>query len=342
MSRTTRRIVLAAPPTGAPTLETFRLEEAALPERLAEGQALIRTIACSADPGTRTRLSGEGSYAPPLKVGDTIDSFCVGEVMESANSRFAPGDLVAFGGGWAQHHVFPGRGYIQKIPHRRLPLSAWIGVLGVPGMTAWFGLTRVAGLKAGERVLVTSAAGPVGATAGQLAKVWGAARVVGVASGTEKAAWLRDAGFDAVVDYKTEPDLAAALSAASPEGYDVLFDNVGAAMLDACLPLMRPLGRIVLSGQVADYNAPLEAKPGLRNLQAFIARRLRMEGLVVFDDLKEFPPAQEQVSALIEAGRIKTREVRYQGLESAPQAFIDLFQASMFGRRIIEVAPESV
>lgn len=340
--RTTRRIALAARPTGAPTRDAFRMETAALPETLTDGQALIRTILCSADPGTRSRLSPGASYAPPLKIGETIDGFCVGEVMESASPRFAPGDLVALGGGWAEHVVFPGRGYIQKIPHRRLPLSAWIGVLGVPGMTAWFGLKRVAALREGDRVLVTSAAGPVGATAGQLAKAWGASRVVGVAGGAEKADWLtREAGFDAVVDYKAEPDLAAALKAASPEGYDVLFDNVGAAMLDACLPLMRPFGRIVISGQVADYNAAPDAVPGLRNTRYFIASRLRMEGIVVFDDLKAFPDAQEALSALIEAGRVRMREVRYHGLESAPQAFIDLFQSAAFGRRIIEIAPES-
>ncbi|MBI1187843.1 MAG: zinc-binding dehydrogenase [Alphaproteobacteria bacterium] len=340
MARTTRRIVLAAPATGLPTPATFRLEEAALPA-LQDGAALVRTIYCSVDPGVRSRLSGGASYAAPLRVGETIDGFCVGEVIESASARVAVGDRVALGGGWAEHVVFPGRGYIQKIPHDRLPLSTWIGALGVPGMTAWFGLKRVAALKEGERVLTTSAAGPVGATAGQIAKAMGASRVVGVASGPEKAAWLRDAGFDAVIDYQTTDDLAGALKAASPDGYDVLFDNVGNAMIDSALPLMRMGGRIVISGQVADYNTPPEARPGLRNTAHFIAQRLRMEGLVVFDDLRGFAAAQEELGALIEAGAVKTREVRVRGLEAAPQAFIDLFaDHAAFGRRIVEVGPE--
>lgn len=340
MARTTRRIVLAAPIAGAPARENFRLEEAPLPDALTEGQVLTRTIYCSADPGTRSRLGGEASYAPPLKPGEVIDGFCVSEVIESANPKFAAGDVVALGGGWAEHIVFPGRGYIQKIPHRRLPLSNWIGVLGVPGMTAWFGLKRVAALKEGERVLVTSAAGPVGATAAQIAKAMGASRVVGVARGAEKGAWLRDAGLDAVIDYKTEANLAAALKAASPDGYDVLFDNVGNSMIDTVIPLLRPGGRIVVSGQVADYNTPPDQLRGVRNTRYFISHRLRMEGLVVFDDLRGFAAAQEELGAMIEAGKVKVREQRYNGLEAIPDAFIGLFEGSAFGRRIIQVGAE--
>jgi len=339
MARTTKRIVLAAPAHGAPTAATFRLEEAALPP-LGEGHVLTRTIYCSADPGTRSRLSGAASYAPPLKPGEMIDSFCVGEVIESANPRFAAGDLVALGGGWAEHIVFPGRGYMQKIPHRRLPLSYWIGVLGVPGMTAWFGLKRVAQLKAGERVLVTSAAGPVGATAGQIAKAMGASRVVGVAGGAEKSAWMRNAGFDAVIDYKAEADFASAIKAASPEGYDVLFDNVGNAMIDRVLPLMRMGGRIVVSGQVADYNLDPDQVHGVQNTRYFIANRLRMEGLVVFDDLRNFAAAQDDLGAMIEAGAVRVKEERFEGLACAPEAFIGLFEGAAFGRRIIQVGSE--
>lgn len=338
MPAMTRRIVLAAPADGAPNASTFRLEEAQLPA-LGEGHVLTRTLYCSADPGTRSRLSGGASYAPPLKVGETIDSFCVGEVIESANARFAVGDIVALGGGWAEHVVFPGRGYIQKIPHRRLPLSYWIGVLGVPGMTAWFGLKRIAQLKERERVLVTSAAGPVGATAGQIAKAMGA-RVVGVAGGAEKCAWLREAGFDAVIDYKAEADLTAAIKGASPEGYDVLFDNVGNAMIDRALPLMRMGGRIVVSGQVADYNLRHDQVHGIQNTRYFISSRLKMEGLVVFDDLRGFAAAQEELGAMIEAGAVRVKEQRFEGLACASEAFIGLFEGGAFGRRIIAVGAE--
>lgn len=336
----TRCIVLASQASGLPTRENFRLEAKPI-STLSEGQVLTRTLYCSVDPGTRSRLSQGASYAPPLKVGDPIDGFAIGEVIESANARFAPGEIVATGGGWAEHAIFPGRGYIQKIPHRRLPLSYWIGVLGVPGMTAWFGLKRVAGLKAGERVLITSAAGPVGATAAQIARGLGASVVVGTASGTDKAAWLRDeARLTAVVDYRKATDLAAALKAASPDGYDVLFDNVGNAMIDTVIPLLRPGARIVISGQLADYNATSGKTPGIVNTRYFIASRLRMEGLVVFDDLRGFPAAQEELSGMIERGEVNVREHRYRGLEAAPQAFIDLFTDTAFGRRIIEIGAE--
>lgn len=338
---TSRRIVLASQAVGVPTQATFRVEDVALPA-LSEGQVLTRTLYCSADPGTRSRLSSGASYAPPLRIGDPIDGFAIGEVIESANTRFAVGDIVATGGGWSEHAIFPGRGYIQKIPHTRLPLSFWIGVLGVPGMTAWFGLKRVAGLMPGDRVLVTSAAGPVGATAAQIARSLGASRVVGTASGADKASWLRgEAKLDAIIDYKTTTDLVADLKAASPEGYDVLFDNVGNAMVDAVIPLLRPGGRIVISGQLADYNAVGGNVPGITNTRYFIASRLRMEGLVVFDDLKAFPGAQEELGAMIERGDLKVREQRYRGLEAAPQAFIDLFRDNAFGRRIIEIGTEA-
>jgi NADPH-dependent curcumin reductase CurA len=339
--QTSRRIVLAAQAVGRPTHGTFRVEEVALPQ-LSEGHVLTRTLYCSADPGTRSRLSDGASYAPPLRIGDPIDGFAIGEVIESANPRFVVGDIVASGGGWAEHAIFPGRGYIQTIPHKRLPLSYWIGVLGVPGMTAWFGLKRVAAMKPGDRVLVTSAAGPVGATAAQIARSLGASRVVGTASGADKAAWLRDeAKLDVIVDYKTTTDLVADLKAASPDGYDVLFDNVGNAMIDSVIPLLRPGGRIVISGQLADYNAAAADVPGITNTRYVIASRLRMEGLVVFDDLKGFPAAQEELGGMIERGEVKVREHRYQGLESAPQAFIDLFASDSFGRRIIEIGGET-
>lgn len=338
--RSTRRIILASHANGVPSPENFRIETIPVPD-LSEGQVLIRTLYASVDPGTRSRLSPGASYAPTLAIGDPVDGFTVGEVIETASPKFVVGDLVASGGGWAEHSIFTGRGYIQKIPHRRLPLSYWIGVLGIPGMTAWFGLKRVASIAPGERVLVTSAAGPVGATAAQIARALGASRVVGTASGADKAAWLRnEAQIDEVVDYRMAGDLAGELKAASPDGYDVLFDNVGNAMIDTVLPLMRMRGRIVISGQLADYNAAAGEVPGLKNTRYFIAARLRMEGLVVFDDLKGFPAAQEELGTMIEAGAVKVREHRYTGLEAIPGAFIDLFSDRAFGRRIVAIGQE--
>jgi NADPH-dependent curcumin reductase CurA len=224
-----------------------------------------------------------------------------------------------------------------KLPDLGVPESLWIGLLGVPGMTAWFGLKRVAALKAGDRVLVTSAAGPVGATAGQLAKLWGASEVVGIAGGAEKCAWLTDvAGFDRAIDYKS-PGFEAEFAEVSAAGWDVLFDNVGNAMIDRALPVMKMRGRIVVSGQVADYNTPVEQVPGLKHTREFIAKRLRMEGLVVFDDLPGFAAAQAELAELIKNGTVKYREEVFEGLESLPEAFCGLFTGASFGRRVVRV-----
>lgn len=336
---TARRIVLARPIEGVPALEDFRLETVELPP-LADGQFRVRNLYLSADPGTRSRLSGAGSYAAALPPGDVVDGFAVGTVEESLHPGYPVGALVTLGAGWASHTVSKGRGYCARLPDwPDIPASAWIGVLGVPGMTAFFGLTRVAGLKPGERVLVTSAAGPVGATAGQLARAFGAGRVAGVAgglSGTDgKADWLRRAArFDAVVDHR-DSDFDAAVAAAMPEGIDVLFDNVGNAMIDRLIPLMRPGGRIVVSGQVADYNLAPADRPGIRNTAAFITHRLRMEGLVVFDDLRAFPEAQARAAGLIRSGDLQVREIIGEGLESLPRLFCDLFgSGAAFGRRL--------
>jgi NADPH-dependent curcumin reductase CurA len=330
-----KRIVLARHIVGAPSPEDFRLETLPIPE-LAEGQLLIANRFISCDPGTRSRLSPGASYAPPLPPGQLVDGFAVGEVIKSRHPKFAPGELV-MGTGWATHMVSNGRGYLAKVPDLGVPLSLWNGILGVPGMTAWFGLKRVAQFETGERVLVTSAAGPVGATAGQLAKLWGASNVTGIAGGADKCRWLTEqCGFDAALDYKA-PDFEARFAAASAEGWDVLFDNVGNASVDRALPVMRMKGRIVISGQVADYNLPPQDAPGIHNTREFIAKRLRMEGLVVFDDLPQFPAAQAELAGLIRSGRLQYREEVFDGIERLPEAFCGLFSGHSFGRRLIRV-----
>ena len=330
-----KRIVLVRHIDGAPSPDDFRVETLPIPA-LAEGQFLAKNHFVSCDPGTRSRLSPGASYAPPLAPGAPVDGFCVGEVIESRNERFAVGDHVNLSG-WATHVVSNGRGYCVKLPDLGVPESLWIGLLGVPGMTAWFGLKRVAALKAGDRVLVTSAAGPVGATAGQLAKLWGASEVVGIAGGAEKCAWLTDvAGFDRAIDYKS-PGFEAEFAEVSAAGWDILFDNVGNAMIDRALPVMKMRGRIVVSGQVADYNTPVEQVPGLKHTREFIAKRLRMEGLVVFDDLPGFAAAQAELAELIKNGTVKYREEVFEGLESLPEAFCGLFTGASFGRRVVRV-----
>ncbi len=329
------RIVLVRHIEGVPTPADFRIETLPIPE-LAEGHFLAKNRFVSCDPGTRSRLSPGASYAPPLAPGAPVDGFCVGEVIASRNERFAVGETVALSG-WASHVVSNGRGYCVKIPDLGVPLSLWIGLLGVPGMTSWFGLKRVAALKAGDRVLVTSAAGPVGATAGQLARLWGASEVVGIAGGAEKCAWLTDvAGFDRAIDYKSA-DFEEVFAEVSGAGWDVLFDNVGNAMIDRALPHMKMRGRIVVSGQVADYNTPLDRVPGLKHTAHVIAKRLRMEGMVVFDDLPGCAAAQAELADLIKSGAIQYREEIFEGLESLPQAFCGLFSGASFGRRVVRI-----
>jgi NADPH-dependent curcumin reductase len=333
----TQRIILARHIVGAPSLADFALEDFEIPP-LKDGQFLVRNHYVSADPGTRSRLSGGASYAGALPIGAPIDGFAVGEVVETLNEAFPLGQLVTLGAGWSTHTISNGRGYCAKLPELGVPLSAWIGVLGVPGMTAYFGLKRVASIKEGERILVTSAAGPVGATAGQLARAWDACAVWGVASAGAKADWLvAEAGFDGVIDYRAD-DFEALVVAAMPEGIDVLFDNVGNAMIDRLLPFMRPGGRIVVSGQVADYNVAPADRVGIKNTAPFITHRLRMEGLVVFDDLRAFPAAQAECAGMINSGQLKLKEVVSDGIASLPEAFCTLFQpGTTFGRRIAKL-----
>jgi len=341
MSETlSKRVVLARPIQGMPAVEDFRIETAPLPA-LDEGKFLARVFLVSVDPGTRSRLSGAASYAGALAIGDTVDGFAMAEIIQSRHPHYAEGQVITIGAGWAEHVISDGRGYCAPISDNRLPWSHWIGVLGVPGMTAYFGLRRVAEMKPGSTVLVTSAAGPVGATAGQLARLWGASRVVGVAGRPDKCAWLRDVcKFDVVIDRHTTSDMAAALKEAAPKGYDVFFDNVGNAMIEMVLPQMRFGGRIVVSGQVADYNLAGDAIPPIRTTIPFITKRVRMEGLVVFDDLKGFPAAQNEVADMILGNALALQEEIFDGIEAVPRAFCGLFKGENTGRRLVRLGPD--
>ncbi len=336
MTERYRRVALARYLDGLPKPDDFEIVEAAIPVP-GDGEILVRNIYASMDPGTRSRLSPGPAYAPPIALGDTVGAFNIGVVEQSRHEKYTEGDLVNCSFGWAEYGVSNGRGYFAKIPDRDVPLSAWIGVLGVPGLTAYFGLKRVGEIDAGKTVVVTSAAGLVGATAGQIARNLGC-RTVGVAGGPVKCAWLTDeAGFDAAIDYKAVDDLTEAVRAACPDGVDILYDNVGNTSVDAVLPLMNMRGRIVVSGQVGDYNLPAEAVHGIKNTRSFITHRVRMEGLVVFDDIRQFPDAQAEIADWLEAGRMIYREKIYQGIEQAPQAFRDVFEGKDFGRHLVQM-----
>lgn len=337
-----QQIVLKQYCEGAPKPSDFELVSKDLPVP-GEGQFRVRHIWNSVDPGTRSRLSGGDSYAAALPLGKPIDGFSVGIVEASENDAYPVGTKVFCAGGWRTHTIQNGKGFIGQVPDAvPLPLSLWIGVLGVPGLTAWFGLKSVAKFQAGDRVLVTSAAGPVGATAGQLAKAGGAEQVIGIAGSDTKCKWLvEEAGFDHAINYKATPDLDAAISEAMPKGVDLLFDNVGNEMVNRILPKMRLNGRICISGQVADYNLSPEETPGIVNTKPFITHRVLMQGLVVFDFAREFPVALNEMATLIGKGELKLKEERFEGIDKMPEAFCGLFRGENFGRRVVQVSAEA-
>lgn len=333
---TCRRWVLAKRPEGVPHTDDFRLEEFALPE-IQDGQALIRVDHISVDPGMRSRLSGD-SYAPALDIGATIESAGIGTVVTSRTPKLKEGSLVWGGFGWQTHLVSDGRGVQALDPElykgRITPTSA-IGMFGIPGLTAFFGLFEVGKLRNGSTVLISSAAGTVGATAGQIAKFSGCT-VVGLAGSDEKCAYLREIGFDHALNYKTCGDLAAAFKTAAPKGYDLYFDNVGGDTLDAAILNMRRHGRLVISGQISEYNT---SNPrGIRHTLPFITQRLRMEGLVVYDYAVQFDEARRKMAEWVNEGRLTWREEIIEGIEKAPSAFIGLFSGESFGRRLVHVS----
>lgn len=332
-----KRWVLASRPEGKPVLENFRLEDATLPD-IGPQEILIRTEYHSVDPGMRGRLSGD-SYTAALPVGETIDSAMVGVVEASNNEKFKAGDRVTGGFGWVTHAVSNGRGVQVLAPemfHGKLRPTAAIGVLGIPGLTSYFGLLELGSPKEGDTVLISSAAGPVGATAGQIAKMKGCT-VVGIAGSKEKCDYAKGLGFDDCFSYRGA-DLRAAIEAACPGGVDIYFDNVGGEMLDAAILNMKEHGRIIVSGQVSEYNRANDELVGIRNVTRFITHRLRMEGLVVFDYFKRFREAQAGMAGWIHEEKLQYTEDVSEGIEGSAAAFIGLFEGENLGRRLIKVS----
>ena len=333
---TFKRWVLAKRPEGVPSTDDFRLEQSALPD-LQDGQALIRVDHISVDPGMRSRLSGD-SYAPALAIGATIESAGIGKVITSRNAKLKEGALVWGGFGWQSHLVSDGRGVQALDPEfyqgKIKPTSA-IGLFGIPGLTAFFGLFEIGKPKQGNTVVISSAAGTVGATAGQIAKLQGCT-VIGLAGSDAKCAYLKEIGFDIAINYKTAGDLTAALKEAAPKGIDIYFDNVGGETLDAAILNMHKNGRIVVSGQISEYNT--QTPRGIRHTLPFITQRLKMEGLVVYDFSVQFGEARQQMAEWVNEGKLTYREEIIEGLEQTPQAFIGLFSGESFGRRLVHVS----
>ncbi|EXI80267.1 MAG: NADPH-dependent curcumin reductase [Candidatus Accumulibacter appositus] len=335
-----RRIVLESRPVGAPRSDNFRLDEAPVPQA-AEGQLLLRTLYLSLDPYMRGRMSEAPSYAAPVGIGEPMPGGTVARVEASRHADYRAGDLVLAYSGWQDYALSDGRGLVKLDPARPRPSLA-LGVLGMPGFTAYMGLLDIGRPQAGETVVVAAASGAVGAVVGQIAKLKGC-RVVGIAGGSEKCRYvLEELGFDACIDHHGE-NFPKALAAACPQGIDVYFENVGGAVFDAVLPLLNVRARIPLCGLIAHYNdQSLPAGPNRLGLltRTLLVKRIRMQGFIIFDDYGDrYGEFFTAMSVWLKAGQIKFREDIVDGLENAPQAFIGLLEGRNFGKLLVQVAP---
>lgn len=321
-----QRIVLASRPEGWVTPQNFRLEKAPLP-RPADGEVLVKNLWLSLDPYMRGRISVAKSYVKGVDIGEVMVGQTVGEVMESKHPNLKKGDHVLTQLGW---QLYGATKEATRIDGSRAPLSYYLGMLGMPGMTAYFGLKELGQPKPGETVLVSAASGAVGSVAGQLAKLWGC-RAIGIAGGREKCDYVtRELGFDACLDYKAGP-LREQL-----EATDVYFDNVGGEILDLALARMKLFGRIVVCGMISDYNATEPYR--VKNLRAVLVNRLKMQGMIVFDWKDRYGEALKALGGYYAGGKLKTRESVVEGLENAPQGLVSLLKGGNFGKQLVKLA----
>jgi NADPH-dependent curcumin reductase CurA len=330
-----RRLVLAERPTANLEETTVRLEEVDVPEPGA-GEAVVRNRFLSIDPTIRTWMDDAPGYLPPIGIDEVVRSGGVAEVVRTNSDRYSPGDLVFGMTGWQEYALADaGANSMQVLPQGIDPTAA-LSVFGTTGMTAYFGLIDVGKIKEGDTVVVSGAAGATGSTVGQIARIKGAARVVGIAGTPEKCAWLVDElGYDAAVNYKTD-DVAKRLRQACPDGIDLFFDNVGGELLDICLGQLALRGRVVLCGAIATYNEKGKIE-GPSNYRALIARRGRMEGFIILDYIPRFPEAQAEMASWIAEGKIKYATHIVKGLEHAPDALNLLFTGGNTGKVIVEL-----
>jgi len=330
------RIVLASRPTGRPRPENFRIEHAALPS-VSDGQVLLRILYLSLDPYMRGRMSAVKSYAAPVEIGQVMEGGTVAEVLESRLADFKPGDIVLSHSGWQSHAVADGS-RLRKLDPAAAPVTTALGVLGMPGFTAYSGLLTIGQPKPGETVVVAAASGPVGSAVGQIARLKGA-RAVGIAGGAEKCAFVRETfGFDAVVDHRS-PDLAAELAAACPDGIDVYFENVGGKVWDAVFPLLNGFARIPVCGLVAQYNSSGEFEGPDRLpvvMRQILTKSLTLRGFIQTEFAAQRPAFQAEMARWIAEGALKYKEDIVEGLEQAPQAFIGLLEGRNFGKLIVK------
>jgi NADPH-dependent curcumin reductase CurA len=333
-----KQILLASRPQGQPTTANFRLVESPV-AALTDGQVLIRHHYLSLDPYMRGRMNDAKSYAAPQPLDAVMIGGTVGEVVDSRHQGFKAGDTVVGMGGWQQYSIVDGnaRGAMRKVDVSRIPLSAYLGAVGMPGVTAWYGLMKICEAKPGHTILVSAASGAVGSVVGQLAKAKGC-HAIGVAGGAEKCAYVvDDLGFDACIDYKEHADpksLYRALKDATPSGIDGHFENVGGAILDAALARMNAFGRIAMCGMISGYDGhpiPL-SQPTL-----IVRSRLRIEGFIVAEHMEVWPEALAELGAMVATGKLKYRESVAEGLESAPEAFLGLLKGKNFGKQLVKL-----
>jgi NADPH-dependent curcumin reductase CurA len=331
----TMQIVLARRPQGDVTPDCFRREERTLPA-LGEGQILVKSLFLSLDPYMRPRMTELRSYTPPFELDRPLTGGAVGEVVESRNPKFAAGDVVTGMLDWATHTIHDGRG-LRKIDRHAAPLQAHLGILGMPGYTAYHGMLRMGQPKPGETVFVSAATGAVGQVAGQLAKLKGA-RVVGCAGDDAKCAYaVSDLGYDACFNHRTESDYGAALDRLCPDGIDVDFENVGGAIFHAVFARMKNFGRMVMCGAISEYQDSTP-RPGPDKMFSIVQRRLRIEGFIVSDHVAGMGEFVAEVGTLLKDGKLQNRETVIDGLALAPAAFIGLLRGENFGKLLVKVS----
>ncbi len=323
---------LASYPTGMVSEANFKLVESPIPSPK-EGEVVVRNLWLSLDPYMRGRLSQQKSYVKGVEIGEVMTGETAGEVVESRHPKFQPGDTVTAPSGWQLYCCVKGEA-LTKVDASRAPLSYFLGCLGMPGRTAYFGLKEIGAPKPGETVVVSAASGAVGMVVGQLAKAWGC-RAVGIAGGPQKCEFVRSLGFDACVDYKAG-NLYADLSAACPKGVDVYFENVGGQILDTLLRKMNVRSRIIVCGLISDYNA-LEPY-GVKMFRSILVNRIKVQGMIVFDWQKRYPEGLKELSGLLAQGRLKTRESVVEGIENAPQGLIGLLKGQNLGKKLVKIA----
>jgi NADPH-dependent curcumin reductase CurA len=339
MPVTNTRIVLARRPTGDVTADCFRTEQVPVPSP-AEGEVIVKNHYLSLDPYMRPRMTEMNSYTPPFELNQPLTGGAVAEVVESKSDRFRAGDIVIGMFGWEQYSIADAR-LLRKLDANAAPLIANLGVLGMPGYTAYHGMLRIGQPKAGETVFVSAATGAVGAVAGQLAKIKGA-RVVGCASSDDKCDFaVKELGYDACFNHAKQRDYDAVLKELCPKGIDVNFENVGGPIFHAVFKAMNNFGRMAMCGAISEYQ-DATPRPGPEKMFTIIQRRLEIKGFIISDHMQSMGEFVREVGGWIKEGKIRYRETVVDGLDNAPKAFMGLLKGENFGKLVVKVAPEKV